>query len=49
MHVERDDPGFYLQAIIVDVMTDKVFEIAEADKAGRGSVTPMRSTKGLPR
>jgi ParB/RepB/Spo0J family partition protein len=46
MHIQQDDPGFRLRAIIADTMTDKeAFEIAEADNAGRSGVTPMQQAR----
>lgn len=46
MHIQQDDPGFRLRAIIADTMTDKeAFEIAEADNAGRTGITPMQQAR----
>ncbi|RYY17175.1 MAG: hypothetical protein EON55_02775 [Alphaproteobacteria bacterium] len=46
LHIQRDNPGFRLRAVIAEAMSDaEAFEIAEADNAGRSGVTPMQQAR----
>lgn len=46
LHIQKDDPGFRLRAVIADTMGDaEAFEIGEADNAGRTDIAPMQQAR----
>lgn len=46
LHIQREQPGFRLRAIIAETMDDReAFALGEADNAGRTNVQPMRQAR----
>lgn len=46
LHIQREQPGFRLRAIINEAMDDReAFALGEADNAGRTSVQPMQQAR----
>ena len=46
LHIQKEDPGFRLRALIAETMSDaEAFEIGEADNVGRTDITPMQQAR----